>query len=1211
MADPLPKTRLLTLAFTDLVGSTALKKEMGDRAAGDLIARHRDHVHRLLGEADGREVKSLGDGFFLTFETISAAVVFGLRLQQIHASESDLPAVRIGIHLGDVTELPASADSSESMDIEGLAADVASRIQSLALPGQVLMSSVVFNSARQRLSAKEFGTEVAWRAHGPYLFKGIDEPIEIGEAGIEGISPLEAPPDSEKARSATRLGDEITLNWRPANGIELPSRPNWVLEKSLGEGGFAEIWLARHKKSKERRVFKFCFEADRLRGLKREVTVFRLIKETLGNRDDICKLLDWNFDEAPFYIESEYTEANDLMDWAREQGGLDQVPLETRLELIAQAATALAAAHSVGVIHKDVKAANILISKDLEGRPRAVLTDFGIGLITDKQLLELKGITVAGLTEVGAEPGTSSTSGTRLCMAPEMLEGKPATAASDMYALGILLYQMVSGDLNRALGAGWERDVEDELLREDIALCVDRLPERRIQDAGELAHRLRSLEKRHAEREAEHKAKKEAERHRKRRKVALISVPAVLVFLGLCVVGVWFFNRAAKLRWARQVAIPEIKRLIDQDDYYTAFTLAREAEKYISNDPTLTELRPRISRDCSITTTPPGAEVVFKEYSAVDGDWVYLGRSPLENIRFPFGVYRWQIKKEGFETRECVAGGYLDSHSTLDKTHHIDLQKEGGSLPSMVAIPAASHQVNLLLLRHLQAVEAPAYLIDKYEVTNEQFREFVDKGGYEDRDYWKHEFIKDGQVVSWERAMAEFRDKTGRPGPSTWEGETYPKGQENYPVCGVSWHEAAAYAEFKGKSLPTVYHWSGAARPREASVIVPFSNLESEGLAPVGSYPGVGLYGLYDMAGNVKEWCQNATDDSGDRRYILGGAWSEPTYMFTSADTRPPWDRSASNGFRCVQYGSDEESVSEALFRPIEPRAFRDYSSETPVSDEVFQLYKNELYAYNRTDLNTVVEPADESSEHWRKEKITFDAAYGNERMIGHLFLPNRVKPPYQTVIFFPGSDALRKRSFNLFDSSGRTHAKCVIMSGRALMYPIYKGTYEREIVGGSPYSTNMYRDWIIQLSKDLQRSMDYLETRDDIDGNKIAYYGVSLGARLGPIMLATEDRIKLGIFVVGGFRGWELPPAVDEFNFTPRVKVPVLMINGKEDHYFPFETCQKPMFELLGTPDEDKDHIVYPGGHGLWGLFSRGLLSRQIKADVLGWLDHYFGPVG
>ena len=94
--------------------------------------------------------------------------------------------------------------------------------------------------------------------------------------------------------------------------------------------------------------------------------------------------------------------------------------------------------------------------------------------------------------------------------------------------------------------------------------------------------------------------------------------------------------------------------------------------------------------------------------------------------------------------------------------------------------------------------------MDKYEVTNKQYKEFIDNGGYTDKKFWKNEFIKDGKVISWRDAINDFVDKTGRQGPSTWEAGDYPEGQDDYPVTGISWYEAAAYAEYAGKSLPTL-----------------------------------------------------------------------------------------------------------------------------------------------------------------------------------------------------------------------------------------------------------------------------------------------------------------------------------------------------------------------------------------------------------------------
>lgn len=161
------------------------------------------------------------------------------------------------------------------------------------------MSAAVFNSARQRLQGNDHDNPIEWRAHGAYLFHGLGDPVQIRKAGQEGISFLTQPEDTAKARRAVTAAEEPTLGWRPAVGLAIPHRTHWLIDRKLGEGGYGEIWLARHAKTKEPWVFKFCFHADRVRGLKREVSLFRLLKEELGDRDDIVRILDWQFDEPP------------------------------------------------------------------------------------------------------------------------------------------------------------------------------------------------------------------------------------------------------------------------------------------------------------------------------------------------------------------------------------------------------------------------------------------------------------------------------------------------------------------------------------------------------------------------------------------------------------------------------------------------------------------------------------------------------------------------------------------------------------------------------------------------------------------------------------------------------------------------------------------------------------------------------------------------
>jgi eukaryotic-like serine/threonine-protein kinase len=301
--------------------------------------------------------------------------------------------------------------------------------------------------------------------------------------------------------------------------------------------------------------------------------------------------------------------------------------------------------------------------------------------------------------------------------------------------------------------------------------------------------------------------------------------------------------------------------------------------------------------------------------------------------------------------------------------------------------------------------------------------------------------------------------------------------------------------------------------------------------------------------------------------------------------------------------------LSRAAAKVADPVTFlaRDYRKEKPASDQLFPVYKS-LYAYDKTPLNAVVE-SNLKTEDWSEEKITFDAAYGKERIIAHLFLPNKASPPFQTVVFFPGANAKRMRS-----SEGSPYLKdfdFILKSGRAVMFPVYKGTFERggglsEREGGManvyPNDTNAYRDRVIVWTKDLGRSVDYLETRPEINHDKLAYEGLSWGAAMGSIFPAVEQRFKALVLISPGFYLQKRLPEADQLNFAPRVKVPVLMLNGRFDAIFPPESSQEPMFRFLGTPKEQKRRVLFDGGHGI--------PRNELIKETLNWLDQYLGPV-
>jgi len=315
------------------------------------------------------------------------------------------------------------------------------------------------------------------------------------------------------------------------------------------------------------------------------------------------------------------------------------------------------------------------------------------------------------------------------------------------------------------------------------------------------------------------------------------------------------------------------------------------------------------------------------------------------------------------------------------------------------------------------------------------------------------------------------------------------------------------------------------------------------------------------------------------------------------------FDRSEKNGFRGVLY-IEPEKIPEIVFEPEIFKEPIDLYEHTPVPDEVFAAYKNQ-FSYDMTDLNAQVESKDDSAEDWIKEKITFDATYENERMILYLFLPKNTSSPFQTVIYFPGSGSVRNRSSESIEDVGEFKANLVFLlkNGRAVAYPVYKGTFER----GDPKlasihtgaNNHLFTQYLIKLVQDLKRSIDYLETREDINNDKLAYFGFSWGGLLGAIIPAVEERLKISILKVGGIRGRGRKEA-NEINYVTRVKIPTLMLNGEYDMTFPYETTVKPLYDLLGTPDEHKKLKTYPTDHFI-------PVNEQVR-EVLAWLDKYFG---
>lgn len=950
-----------------------------------------------------------------------------------------------------------------------------------------------------------------------------------------------------------------------------------ILEK-LGEGGMGVLYRAVDTRL-DRTVAIKVLRPEVVSSPERKQRFIREAKAASAlNHPHIITLYEIDRDSSEGverdFIVMEYVDGASLDELLRGE----PLATEEALHYATQTAEALAAAHEAGIVHRDVKPANIMVSKKVASRmPDVKLVDFGLAKLAEPASVDDSAPTRSA--ELRTEEGTIL--GTAAYMSPEQAEGKAVDARSDVFSFGSVLYEMLTasrpfqGDsqisMRMAILGQTPRpvksirpDVPSELER-IVLRCLEKRREARYASGAELLSDLESF-----------RARSEARRSAVWRRPR-VTIPAALALLAVLFAGAWLWVRGSRIRWARFVAIPEIARLSETEDFVPAYHLARQALEVVPEDPELSRLWSVVTFPVSIRTDPPGAELFWKDYTHPEGGWQSAGPTPLENARLPKSYLRLRMEKQGFEPLEL--SGYAVGEASFT------LEAEGASPPDMVRVPSGQQQVAG------GSVEVESFWLDKYEVTNRQFKAFVDAGGYRNRDYWKHKFAKEGREISWEDAIRELVDTTGRPGPSTWELGSYPEGQEDYPVRGVSWYEAKAFAEFAGKSLPTVYHWLRAIDSFGPPSVLELSNFDGQGPARVGAHQGLGPFGTYDMAGNVKEWCWNL---SGDKRYILGGGWNEPVYMYTQLHAQSPFDRLENYGFRCAKYAGP---LPEELTAPIET-ILRDYTREKPVDDATFRVVES-VYAYDRTELDSATEPLESGSPHWRKERITFNAAYGGERVIAYLYLPTNAAPPYQAVVFFPGSGALllpEPEDMHL------SYLDFVIRSGRAVLFPVYKGTFERRLPTAPPRGSRAERDLVIQWYKDLARSVDYLETRDDTDAEKLAYYGFSLGARVGPIFTALEKRFRTSVLLAGGLDYLSNPAEVDPLNFAPRVTTPTLMLNGREDFRFPLEVLQKPLFRLLGTPEADKSHVLFRGGH----MPPR---TEVIKA-TLDWLDRYLGPV-
>ena len=622
---------------------------------------------------------------------------------------------------------------------------------------------------------------------------------------------------------ATRLTPDDQLPFSLTKTLETPVcflsnealfAGKYRIVEEIGRGGMGVVYRA-HDAALARDVAikvlppEFASDPERLRRFEQEAKAAGQL-----NHPNILVVYDVGSYKGAPYLVTELLEGESL----RQSLAGGELPVRQAIDYGVQVARGLAAAHEKGIVHRDLKPENAFITRG----GFVKILDFGLAKLRSMPMRpEEPASTDMTVTERGAIIGTAP------YMSPEQAQGKPVDARTDIFSFGAVLYEMITG--RRAFDGDSSVSILSAILTKTppaastllkgvpaaldriLKKCLEKDPANRYGSAAEVIRELKALELSLAPARSVRLSRK-----------AWIAVGAAVV-LAVVLAG-WLWRKSSRERWALQTATPEITRLVEAGEYVQAAALTREARTALPKDPMLEKLWIRATGEVSIASEPSDAVVSILRYRGDPNAWETLGKTPLQKVRLPRETYVWRLVKPGFASAFFIAEPLgppppgFPSRPNINMMYltapniniALKLRPEESVPPEMVVVLGGT--VGLAYpLEQAPAAPVDDFLIDRHEVTNEEYKKFVDAGGYEKREFWTQPFVRDGHTIPWEEAGALFREAAGRPGPVTWETGDYPKGHEKYPVAGVSWYEAAAYAEFVGKSLPTAYHWTRAS----------------------------------------------------------------------------------------------------------------------------------------------------------------------------------------------------------------------------------------------------------------------------------------------------------------------------------------------------------------------------------------------------------------
>ncbi|MCA9213751.1 MAG: protein kinase [Planctomycetales bacterium] len=871
--------------------------------------------------------------------------------------------------------------------------------------------------------------------------------------------------------------------------------------------------------------------------------------------------------------------------------------------MFAEVADALEHAHQEGVIHRDIKPSNLLLGPD----GRIHINDFGLA-----RMLEEPSMTMTG--ELMGSPRY---------MSPEQISAEDGEVdhRADIYSLGVTLYELIT--LKPAYDAKERDRIFSQILNKEPeaprkvnakipvdleTICqkaIQKAPADRYQTAAEFAEDLRRFVNR---RSVTAKRIGWLGRTAKwcRRNRSLSAVSAILVLV-LLVGGTWFTIQEARRHQNWKLVATEIESQLEDDAWQARLLIDSAFGRFPRHNQELSAMLSRIGRKMKIESEPAGAEIFVRPQQFEHGRWLSLGATPIEtNLpEYPFQDYHVRAKLDGDEelvTAKTTGFGPVD-------TWQLDIS----SRPAMVVVgPAATdsmlHACRVFWLMNRRVpLEMPTFHIDTHEVTNGQFQEFVDSGGYEKAEYWRETLGED-----WRNLVERFKDRNeALPGPATWADGTYPPGMRDHPVVGVSWYEAMAYARFKKKQLPTLFHWLRAADLSGWSPEFDSHNRYNIGRKqllhrPVSqSMRSANYHGVLDTVGNVKEWCLN--EGQPGYRYAMGGSWLDDDGSAFNPVTLKPTERRPDVGFRCADY---EPTPDWAVSMPAE---YRELPTEaTPIPEEYVEQFR-----FDRGRPWKTSPPTASTFHGVEAQHVEFDAGYGEHERIGcYIMFPDREKyaPPFQVMI---GSSPifLDENGKPTTDDQRFQHYSPMMAGGRVLVLPTYwglshdrpPGDFKRHFPTEQP--SEVYIDGVTKMAKDLIRTVDFFHEeypnvggKDLLDTDKLIF--VSCGCLQSECMVvadklvARRNRFAATFFFAGGIRNEFQPPEVDQLTYLPHLDTPTVVINSAGNLASPLEYSQKGMLKLLPMPARLKKLYSIPGFQ--WG----GFPLEHVEREGNSWLD-------